>query len=164
MKTDYSSSWGSSSQPRKQRKYLHNAPLHQRHIFLSAHLSDALQEKYGKRTIPIRKGDEVLIMRGQFKKKTAKVTKVDLKRTRIVLEGINRTKKDGTKINVYLHPSVLQIETLDASDKERLAALNRKSSTPSTTAEKKIEVKSAPVAKKTEAKSKTNVVKNKEKK
>ena len=126
MKKDYSPSWAGSSQPRKQRKFRHNAPLHQRHIFLSALLSDALQEKYGKRSAPVRKGDEVLIMRGSFKKKTAKITHVNLKRTRVILEGINRTKKDGSKINVYLHPSVLMIQNLDASDKERLNALNRK--------------------------------------
>jgi len=133
MKKDYSASWGSSSQPRKQRKYRHHAPLHQKHIFLSALLSDALQEKYGKRSVPVRKGDEVLIMRGSFKKKTAKITHVNLKRTRVTLEGINRTKKDGSKINVYLHPSVLMIQNLDATDKERLAALNRKGGAPANT-------------------------------
>ena len=131
MKKDYSSSWGSSSQPRKQRKFRHNAPLHQRHIFLSALLSDALQEKYGKRSAPVRKGDEVLIMRGSFRKKIAKITHVNLKRTRVTLEGINRTKKDGSKINVYLHPSVLMIQNLDDNDKERLSALNRKGNVPS---------------------------------
>ena len=144
MKKDYSASWAGSSQPRKQRKFRHHAPLHQRHIFLSALLSDALQEKYGKRSAPVRKGDEVLIMRGSFKKKTAKITHVNLKRTRVILEGINRTKKDGSKINVYLHPSVLMIQNLDASDKERLAALNRKagvSATQSPQPTKKIEQK-----------------------
>ncbi len=134
MKQEFSTSWLSSTQPRKQRKFRLNAPLHQKHIFLSAHLSDELQSKYGRRAAPLRKGDEVLIMRGSFKKKSAKVSKVDLKRTRVVLEGITRTKKDGSKINVYFHPSVLQIQSLEAGDKERLSALNRKSgnSKPST--------------------------------
>jgi large subunit ribosomal protein L24 len=149
MKQDFSAAWSGSSQPRKQRKFAHNAPLHLRNNFLSAHLSDALQEKYGKRTIPVRKGDEVLIMRGSFKKKTAKVASVNLKRSRVTLEGINRSKKDGSKLNVYFHASVLQINTLNLDDKERLASLNRKALVvPAKTekavqkvAEKKVETK-----------------------
>src|SRR3989338_7238569 len=110
MKLSYSPSWISSTQPRKQRKYRYNAPLHIKHKFLSAHLSKDLRKKYSKRSLPLRKGDDVLVMRGSFKKKRAKVTDVDLKRNRIVLENIQRTKKDGSKVNVYFDPSVLQIQ------------------------------------------------------
>src|SRR3990172_367640 len=109
MKQEFSTSWLSSVQPRKQRKYIANAPLHIRHKFLSANLSKDLRKKYAKRNLPLRKGDEVLIMRGAFKKKKAKLTSVDLKNTRVVLEGIQRTKKDGSKVNVFFHPSILQI-------------------------------------------------------
>ena len=131
MKQEFSTHWVSSSQPRKQRKYLANAPMHKKHKFLSANLSSSLREKYNKRSLPLRKGDEVLVMRGSFKKKKAKVASVDLKHTRISLENMQRTKKDGTKVNVYFHPSVLQIQTLNLDDKKRLEVLQRKtSSTP----------------------------------
>ena len=129
MKQEFSTSWISSKQPRKQRKYLANAPLHLKHKFLSANLSKELRKKYAKRNLPLRKGDEVLIMRGAFKKKKAKVTSVDLKNTRIALEGIQRNKKDGSKVNVFFHPRALQITTLNLDDKQRLAILNRKSTT-----------------------------------
>ncbi|MEM4259475.1 MAG: 50S ribosomal protein L24 [Candidatus Pacearchaeota archaeon] len=132
MKQKFSTSWLRSRQPRKQRKYLANAPLHIKHKFLSANLSKSLREKYGKRNLPLRKGDEVLIMRGAFKKKKAKVDSVDLKNSRVSLEGIQRTKKEGSKVNVYFHPSVLQIQSLNLDDKQRVAALNRKSSMVST--------------------------------
>jgi len=152
MKSEFSTAWASSSQPRKQHKFMHNAPLHVRNRFLSAHLSDALQEKYGKRTATVRKGDEVLIMRGSFKKKIAKVNNVDIKKTRVTLEGINRSKKDGSKVNVYFHPSVLQINTLNADDKERLASLNKK--TGASFSAKTVEPKAAvkPAAKQAEKK------------
>ena len=65
-------------------------------------------------------------MRGAFKKKKAKITSVDLKNIRTVLEGIQRTKRDGSKVNVYFHPSNLQIQSLNLDDKERLAVLQRK--------------------------------------
>lgn len=60
-------------------------------------------------------------MRGSFKKKKAKISSVDLKKTRVSLEGIQRAKKDGTKINVYFHPSVLQIQSLNLEDKKRIS-------------------------------------------
>jgi len=75
--------------------------------------------------MPVRKGDEVLVMRGSFKKKKAKITSVDLKQTRVVLEGIQKSKRDGTKVNVYFHPRALQIISLNLDDKERMKALER---------------------------------------
>ena len=125
MKQEFSTSWISSVQPRKQHKYIANAPLHTKHKFLSANLSKELRKKYSKRNLPLRKGDEVLVMRGAFRKKKAKVASVDLKNTRVVLENIQRTKKDGSKVNVFFRPNVLQIEILSLDDKERLASLNR---------------------------------------
>jgi len=126
MKSTFSTKWNASTQPRKQRKYNYNAPLHLRHKFLSSSLSKDLRKKYSKRSLPLRKGDEVLIMRGSFKKKKAKITEIDLKGSVVALENIQRTKKDGTKVNVFLHPSNLQIHTLNLDDKERINALNRK--------------------------------------
>src|SRR3989304_7489115 len=140
MKKEFSSHWLSSKQPRKQRKYLANAPLHIKHKFLSANLSKELRKKYAKRNLPLRKGDDVLIMRGAFKKKKAKVTSVDLKNSRIALESIQRAKKDGSKVNVFFHPSVLQIQTLNLDDKQRLAALNRKQSVEKSTEKKEGDV------------------------
>lgn len=128
MKSQFSTSWNSSKQPRKQRKFLANAPLHIKHKFLTANLSKSLREKYGKRSLPVRKGDEVLVMRGAFKKKRAKVSIVDVKKTRVAIDGVQRTKKDGTKVNVFFHPSALQIQTLTLDDKKRSAIFERKKS------------------------------------
>ena len=144
MKQEFSNQWNASKQPRKQRKYLFNAPLHTKHKFLSAHLSKELKDKYGKRNLPLRKGDEVLIMRGAFKKKKAKVTSVNLKESLVALEGIQRTKKDGSKVNVMFHPSVLMIVSPVLDDKRRQDTINKKaqSATPkSEKTEKKAEVK-----------------------
>ena len=125
MKKDFSNSWISRMQVRKQRKYRYNAPLHLRHRFLSAHLSKELREKYGKRSIPVRKGDEVLIMRGNFAKKKGKILNTDLKRNRVTIEGINRKKSDGTKVNVYFDTSNLLIQGLNLEDRKRIKALSR---------------------------------------
>ena len=124
MKTQFSTSWKASHQPRKQRKYLYEAPLHIKHKFLSAPLSKELRKKHGVRSIPVRTGDEVKIMRGSFADKNAKVMNVEVNKTRVTLEGITRKKADGTKINVYFNPSKLQIIALKLDDSRRLPSGN----------------------------------------
>ena len=126
MKKQFSTQWKASSQPRKQKKYLANAPTHIRHKLISVNLSKDLRKKYGKRNFPVRKGDGIVIMRGEFAKKTGKVELVDLKKLRVMIAGIYRTKKDGTKVSVYFDSSNLQIKELNMDDKKRIEAINRK--------------------------------------
>jgi large subunit ribosomal protein L24 len=123
MKSKFAKTWNNSVQPRKQRKFRANAPLHVRHKFLSANLSKALRQKYGKRSLPLRKGDEVLVMRGRFKKKQAKIISVDLTRSKVTIEGLESTKRDGTKVSVPLSPRAVQIITIEGSEKKRIKSL-----------------------------------------
>jgi len=125
MKKEFSTAWNSSTQPRKQRKFRHNAPLHKMHKFLSANLSKDLRKKYGKRSLPLRKGDEVLVMRGSSKKKKAKIIEINLKNSKVALEGIQRSKRDGTKVVIFFNPRALQITSIVTDDKERLNILNK---------------------------------------
>jgi len=155
MKSEFSNAWVGSKQPRKQRKYLANAPLHIRHKLISAHLSKDLRKKYGKRNFPLRKGDSVKVMRGEYKKKTGKIESVNMGKLKVLLEGVYKSKKDGTKIKIYFQPSNLLITELNTDDKKRTESLNRKF-TAARKVEKKIEVKKTetkkPEAKKNEVK------------
>jgi len=135
MKKKFSTKWVGSKQPRKQRKYRANAPIHTRHKMISANLSKELRKKYGKRNMPLRKGDEVKILRGEFKGKSGNIDAVSLKKLKVMVEGIFRTKKDGTKVSVYLDPSNLQIRELNLDDKKRM----KTSSSQKQKAEQKIE-------------------------
>lgn len=126
MKKKFSIKWKSSKQKRKQRKYRFNAPLHIRKKLISANLSKELRKKYNRRSFPLRKGDLVKIMRGSFKGKSGKIEKVNLKKLKVSIEGIQRQKKDGTKINVWFDPSKLQIIELNLEDKKRLKKLENK--------------------------------------
>ncbi len=120
MKKTFSKNWNKSVQPRKQRKYLANAPLHTRQSIMKSNLSKELRKKYGVRNVSVRKGDTVLVMRGMFKKRTGKVEKVDRKKYKIFIEGLKLEKKDGTKISYGIHYSNVQIIELDSSDKKRV--------------------------------------------
>ena len=62
-----------SIQPRKQRKALYTAPLHIRRKIMSANLSKDLRADIGKRSLPIRVGDKVQVVRGDFKGHEGKV-------------------------------------------------------------------------------------------
>jgi large subunit ribosomal protein L24 len=120
MKKEFSKAWKASSKQRKQRKYLAKAPLHIKRKQLSVNLLKELREKYGKRNIVVRKDDKVKVMRGKFKGKTGKVLEVITKRLKIYVEGMQAKKQDGSKVNVPLRPSNLQIIELNLSDKKRI--------------------------------------------
>ena len=112
--------------PRKQRKRLYNAPAHLRHKFMAAPLSPELISSKGAKSLPVRKGDTVRIMRGDHTGFEGKVSRVDLKRYRIFLEGLTREKVDGTNIFVSVHPSKVMIKNLKLDDKWRKGIVERK--------------------------------------
>jgi large subunit ribosomal protein L24 len=112
--------------PGKQRKRLFNAPAHIRHKLMAAPLSNELSSSRGVKTLPVRKGDTVQIKRGDNKGFEGKVSRVDLKAYRIYLEGLTREKVDGTNIFISVHPSKVQIRSLNLDDKWRKKILERK--------------------------------------
>ena len=141
MKQKFSVSWTGSKQPRKQRKFRANAPLHLRRKMISVSLSKNLREKHDKRNFPVRKGDNVSIMRGEFKGKSGKIESVNMKKMKVVIDGIYRTKKDGSKVAVMFEPSNLQIKELVIEDKKRKVSLERKASVKKIKIENKKETK-----------------------
>ncbi len=126
--TKFTVNWKRSAQTRKQRKFLHRAPLHVKQKLMHAHLSPQLREKYsGTRSIQLRKGDKVKVLRGEFRKKEGKIERVQLKLSRVYVSGLDRIKADGSKIAVAFHPSNLLLIDLDLSDKKRKNKLAKKS-------------------------------------
>jgi large subunit ribosomal protein L24 len=126
MKQKFSKSWKSSKQPRKQRKFLANAPIHIKRKTLSVNLSKELRKKHERRNIIVRKGDKVKIMRGKSKGKEGKIVSVRTKMNAVYVEGIQVKKRDGSKSNVRLQPSNLQITELNLDDKKRIKAKEEK--------------------------------------
>lgn len=122
----FSRTWKSSRKPRKQRKYMVSAPLHTKHKFMHSHISKELRKKYGKRSVGLRKGDKVEVMRGKFRKHEGKVESINLKKTRVFVSGAESTKKEGTKKLLALHPSNLMIKELNLDDKFRQKSLEEK--------------------------------------
>jgi large subunit ribosomal protein L24 len=113
-------------QPRKQRKRLFQAPLHVRYKQFSAPLSPELKASHNTRSVPVRVGDTVKIMRGDRKGFEGKVTRVDRQKYRVFVEGITREKVDGSTMLIPMHPSKVMITHLNLDDKWRKEALKRK--------------------------------------
>ena len=124
--TPVAKTWKSSTQPRKQRKYRANVPLHARVSLVAVHLAKELRTSLGKRAIPVRKGDKVKICRGQFKGKIGKVERVDLKELLVYVSGAETLRKEGGKSLYPLQPSNLIILEASLDDKQRKESVERK--------------------------------------
>jgi large subunit ribosomal protein L24 len=114
-----------SSKPRKQRNFRYNAAMHVRQKFMHAHVSKELKSKMGisSRSIALRKGDTVKIVKGKFKGKTGKVSDVSLRKNAVYIEGISRKKSKGKELLLPISPSNLYLIDLDMSDKNRKAKI-----------------------------------------
>ena len=95
---------------------------------MSAPLSKDLRTKYAVRSVPIRREDEVMIVRGHYHDREGKVTQVYRKKWRIHVERVSRDKANGQTVPVGIHPSKVVITKLKL-DKDRKALLDRKNRT-----------------------------------
>ncbi|CAH1437321.1 unnamed protein product [Lactuca virosa] len=87
-----------TSSRRKCRKAHFSAPSSVRRVLMSAPLSTELRSKYNVRSIPVRKDDEVQVVRGTYK---------------------------GREVNVGINPSKVVVTKLKL-DKDRKSLLDRK--------------------------------------
>jgi large subunit ribosomal protein L24 len=93
----------SPKSPRKQRRQVKQNPTHARKSLLNCRLDEFLQEEYGLRSLHVKKGDLVKIMRGQFRDTEGKVIRVDHKNIRVHLDSATVTKSDGKEAKLELN-------------------------------------------------------------
>ncbi len=84
-------------------------------------MSKELRAKIKKRCVQLKKGDKVRVMRGSFKKKEGKVTRVDLKRSVAFVEGVVRKKQSGKEVQAAIQASKLLIIELAGRAPKRKA-------------------------------------------
>ena len=117
---------GGVTKPGKNRKIRYNAPHHVRRKFLSAPLSPSLKTQYGTRSMPVRRDDTVAITKGDRELTEGKVIKVDMKRGKLYLEGVTRTRMDGSTVQIPIRPENVMITRLILDDPKRQEILNRR--------------------------------------
>ena len=114
-----------SKKPRKQRKRLYNAPLHIRMKRLSSPLHPELRAKYGRRTVVVRKGDLVKVVRGGSTGHVGKVVRVDSRGGRLTIEKLTLVKADGKQVEKWVNASNVMVVKLDLSDRWRRERLGK---------------------------------------
>merc|ERR1711918_184626 len=115
---------------RKSRKAHFTAPSSVRRKIMSAHLNKELSNKHHVKSMPIRKDDEVIVVRGINRGREGKVIQVYRKKYVIHIKRVTREKSNGSTVNVGIHPSNVMITKLKL-DKDRRAILDRKDTTKS---------------------------------
>jgi len=93
---------------------------------MSSPLSKELRAKHQVRSLPIRKGDEVMVVRGHHHDREGMVIRVYRKKWVIHIERVTKDKANGDTVNIGIHPSKVVITKLKI-DKDRKALLERKS-------------------------------------
>jgi large subunit ribosomal protein L26e len=119
---------------------------------MSSSLSKELRGKHSVRSLPVRKDDEVRIVRGKYKGREGKVTQVYRKKWVIHVDRVARDKSNGASVPIGIHPSNVVITTIKL-DKDRRAILDRKDRSKTTSAPaadvEMVDVSCSPVASKT---------------
>ena len=114
-----------SVQPRKQRLAAAGRSHANQLRAMSAHLSDELLKEYSLRSLTVRRGDMVKVLRGSYKDHEGKVVKVFPQKGLITIEGATRTKIDNKTVSRMFRPSKVVITKLDLSDPWRREKLQR---------------------------------------
>ncbi|MBI4167384.1 MAG: 50S ribosomal protein L24 [Candidatus Aenigmarchaeota archaeon] len=102
-----------------QRKMSLYAPLHKKKKLMHVALSKDLRIQLKRRSLGIRKGDEVRIIKGKFKNTQGTVTKVDLKKMKVYIDTAVVKKKSGGQVQVPISTAKLRITKLITTDKSR---------------------------------------------
>lgn len=90
--------------------------------------SDELRKDFGIHAAQVVKGDTVRVMRGDedVVDVEGKVTQVDTRSGRLVIENVTISKADGTLVARPIHASKVEITKLNLSDPMRKQTLSKK--------------------------------------
>jgi len=97
---------------------------------MSSPLSKELKKKYSRNSVRVVEGDNVKILRGEFKGVDGKVSKISVENGNIAIEGVKKEKTKGDKFDVYIHPSNVVVTSLNSDDKWRIDRLEGKKPSP----------------------------------
>ena len=114
-----------ASKRRAQRKLQLGAPSSIKRRLMSCHLSKTLRAEHKLRALPIKRGDEVKILKGKSKGKSGKVVQVYRRRNVIHVDKIQREKQNGQTVFCPIRPSYCVIEKL-LNNKDRKKTIERR--------------------------------------
>jgi large subunit ribosomal protein L24 len=107
-----------SRQPRRQRKAMYNADHQERRRRMSVPLSRELRTRYGRRSLPVRKGDTVRVLSGSYSTvgEERRVANVNRRDYRLTLDNVTTKTADAKLKPLPIRPSHLVLTKLNLSD------------------------------------------------
>lgn len=114
------------TKPSTSRRRRFNAPNHIKRKFISAPLSPNLRAEHGTRSLPVIVDDTVSITKGDRKLSEGRVLRVDTKKLKIYIEGVTRTRMDGSTVQIPIRSENVMITRLNLNDQWRRSILERK--------------------------------------
>lgn len=102
--------------PRKQRKAVYTAHQFARRRYLTVSLSRELRRKYGRRQLPVRKGDTVRVISGSYEGQEERVAKISSRNRSITLDNITTKKGDQKLKPLPIRPNHLLLTRLNLTD------------------------------------------------
>merc|ERR1711911_197549 len=114
-----------STKRSRSRKAHWNSGTKERRKIMSAKLSKEMRAKYGIKTMPICRGDEIIMMNGTHVDKEARVTSVYRKRFIIQTDKITLKNSHGKDVPISIQPSNVMITNLHMTN-SRMKCIERK--------------------------------------
>lgn len=115
------------SKPSNSRKKRYLASNQMKRKFISAPLSPSLRAEHGTRSMPVIVDDTVSITKGDRKLSEGRVLRVDTSKSRIYIEGVTRTRQDGSTVQIPIRAENVILTRLNLNDQWRRRLLERKS-------------------------------------
>ena len=112
-----------SIQPRRQRKAIYEAHSAERRRRMGVALSRELRTRYGRRQVPVRKGDTVRVLSGSFRGREERVAKILRRRYSVTLDNITGKTGDQKLKPLPIRLSHLLLVKLNLSDPWRRRVL-----------------------------------------
>ncbi len=94
-----------STKPRKQRSALHSLKQHQMSKMFMVRLDEPLQEEWGIKRLPLRKDDEVRVIKNEMTDVEGKVLNLNRRSRTIQIEECTLEKKNGATYYIPISPS-----------------------------------------------------------
>jgi ribosomal protein uL24 len=94
-----------SKKPKKQRSALQNLKQHQISKIFMVRLDEPLQEEWGIKRLPLRKDDEVRVIKNEMVDVEGKVLSLNRRTRTIEIEECTLEKKNGATYYVPISPS-----------------------------------------------------------
>ncbi len=110
--------------PRRQRKAVYEASTFERRVLMTVPLSRELRRRFHRRSVPLRKGDTVMVMSGSFVGREERVAKIDRRGYSVTLDNVTLKTGEAKLKPLAIKTSHLVLTKLNLADAWRRRTLS----------------------------------------